>query len=110
MSSTVSVGLQTNWRRSKRSRLWVPAAAAVFILSWQVVGVDLRVIFSLQAAADAWKFISGLFPPDFSPSFLRTAFNATVQTIATSIAATILSIVIGMPLGVLASANLWRRG
>jgi phosphonate transport system permease protein len=37
-------------------------------------------------------------------------FNATVQTIATAIAATVLSIVIGLPLAILASANLWRHG
>jgi phosphonate transport system permease protein len=86
------------------------AAAAVFILSWQVVGVDLRAILSVQAAADAWRFVSGLFPPDLSPAFLRTVLNATLQTIATAIAASILSIVIGTPLGVLASANLWQRG
>jgi len=86
------------------------AAAAVFILSWQVVGVDLRAIFSFQAAADAWRFVSGLFPPDLSPAFLRTVFNATLQTIATAIAASILSIVVGTPLGVFASANLWQRG
>src|SRR5215813_5418454 len=111
MSSTVSASLQPNWRWRNRASLWITAAAAaVFILSWQVVGVDLHAIFSLETTANAWKFISGLFPPDLSPVFLRTVFHATVQTIATAIAASILSIVIGMPLAILASANLWRRG
>src|SRR5262252_5431665 len=110
MSSTVSASLQTHRRWWNPSRLWMTAAAAVFILSWQVVGVDLRTIFSVQAAVDAWRFVSGLFPPDLSPAFLRTVLNATLQTIATAIAASILSIVIGTPLAVLASANLWQRG
>ena len=110
MSSTVSASRQTHRRWRNPSRLWMTAAAAVFILSWQVVGVDLRAIFSFQAAADTWRFVSGLFPPDLSPAFLRTVLNATLQTIATAIAASILSIVIGTPLAVLASANLWQRG
>src|SRR5215813_2592932 len=110
MSSTVSASLQTHRRWWNPSRLWMTAAAAVFILSWQVVGVDLRSIFSFQAAADTWRFVSGLFPPDLSPAFLRTVLNATLQTIATAIAASILSIVVGTPLGVFASANLWQRG
>jgi phosphonate transport system permease protein len=110
MSSTASASLQPNWRWWNRTRLWITAAAAVFILSWLVVGVDLHAIFSLESTSNAWKFISGLFPPDLSPAFLRTVFRATVQTIATAIAASILSIVIGMPLAILASANLWRRG
>jgi phosphonate transport system permease protein len=110
MSSTASASLRTNWRPRNRGRLWIPGAAVVFAVSWLVVGVDLRAFFSAQVAADAWKFISGLFPPDVSPAFLKTVLNATLQTIATAIAATILSIMIGMPLAILASANLWRRG
>src|SRR5207249_1076551 len=83
---------------------------ALFVISWQVVGASLGSIFSIQAASDAWKFVSGLFPPDFSPMFLGTVLRATGQTFATAITATVLSIVFGLPLAVLASANLWRRG
>ncbi|HLH32719.1 MAG TPA: ABC transporter permease subunit, partial [Terriglobia bacterium] len=90
--------------------LWIPAGLAIFVVSWIVVGVDLHAIFSAQTTAAAFGFIRGLFPPDLSPAFLRIVLNATLQTIATAIAATILSILIGMPLAVLASANLWRRG
>jgi phosphonate transport system permease protein len=91
------------------STLWI-AGAVLFIISWEVVGVDLHQIFSAQTAGDTWRFVYGLFPPDLSPAFLRTAFKAAVQTLATAIAATVLSIAIGMPLGILASAHLWRRG
>lgn len=110
MSSTASASLQTSATSLNPARLWIPALAAAFVASWYLVGGDLRTIFSVHAAADTWRFVRGLFPPDFSPAFLRTVFNATVQTIATAIAATVLSIVIGLPLAMLASANLWRRG
>jgi phosphonate transport system permease protein len=111
MNSTAS----TSWplpraRLLTPAKLGLAAGIAAFVLSWQVIGVNLGSIFSLQAASDAWRFLSGLFPPDFSPDFLGTVVKATGQTLATAIASTLLSIVIGLPLAVLASANLWRRG
>src|SRR5262249_28699376 len=109
MSSTASANAPA------RPRVWIPSAwwivaGAVFVVAWKVVGVDLHALFSAQAAADAWRFVGGLFPPDLSPAFLRTVFRAAAQTLATAIAATMLSIAIGMPLAVLASGHLWRRG
>ena len=91
-------------------RLVVALGSAAFVISWHIIGVNLHSVFSLQAAADTWKFVSGLFPPDFSWEFLRTVFAATSQTLATAVAATILSIGLGLPLAIFASANLWRRG
>ena len=111
MNSTASASLpapSTPWLAP--ARLCVVLGTAAFILSWHVVGVDLGAVFSRQSAADAWQFLSGLFPPDFSPDFLRIVFKATSKTLATAIAATVLSIVLGLPLAMLASANLWRRG
>jgi phosphonate transport system permease protein len=111
MNSTVSA----SWpaapkRRLRPGTLGLLIGTAIFVVSWQVVGVNLRSIFSVQAASDAWKFVSGLFPPDISPAFLGIVLRATGQTFATAIAATVLSILFGLPLAVLASANLWRRG
>jgi len=91
-------------------RLTIAVTSVAFVISWHVIGVNLGSIFSLQTATDLWKFVASLFPPDFSPAFLRTVFAATCQTFATAIAATILSIGLGFPLAVFASANLWRHG
>jgi len=79
-------------------------------ICWRAAEVHLGELFSADTASGLWKFLSGLFPPDLSASFLRTVLKATGQTLATAIAATILSIVMGLPLGILASATLWRRG
>ncbi|HEY2381715.1 MAG TPA: ABC transporter permease subunit, partial [Terriglobia bacterium] len=107
VANLASVNTQRRW--------WIPspfwiAAFIVFAVSWEIVGVDVRSLISAQAASDTWRFLSGLFPPDLSPAFLKTVFSAAAQTLAAAVAATLLSIVIGMPLGVLASAHLWRRG
>ena len=108
MNSTVSARWPA-WGLSP-AKVSLAIGMAAFVVSWQVIGVDLHSVFSIQAASDAWKFLSGLFPPDFSPGFLGTVLKATGQTLATAVASTILSIVLGLPLAVLASANLWQRG
>ena len=111
MSSTVSASWPApRTRRLSRAKVGLAIGLVAFGISWQVIGVNLSSIFSLQAAADAWKFLSGLFPPDFSPEFLSIVLKASGQTLATAIASTVLSIVLGVPLAVLASATLWRRG
>lgn len=111
MSSTVTAdaSIAGSPRRWVLSPWWI-AAFIVVVASWEITGADVRSLISAQTAADTWRFIAGLFPPDFSPAFLKTVFSAAAQTLATAIAATIISIVIGMPLGVLSSATLWRRG
>jgi phosphonate transport system permease protein len=57
-----------------------------------------------------WNFLAGLFPPDVSLNFLKTVLRATVQTIATAVAGTVLSITLAVPLGILGTATLWNRG
>jgi len=110
MSSTASASLEASRPALKRTNFLIPAAIAILAASWITIWVDPRTIVSAQVASDTWRFITALFPPDFSPAFLRTVLNATIQTIATAIAATILSILIGLPLAMLASAVFWRKG
>ncbi len=93
-----------------RHLLSAAASAAVLIVSWRAAEADLGTLVSAETASALWRFVSGLFPPDLSPGFLRTVVHAAGQTMATAAAATLLSIVAGLPLGVLASATLWRRG
>lgn len=63
-----------------------------------------------QTLVSIWTFLSKLFPPDFSPAFLNVVARAVGQTIAIAVAGTALSIVIGLSLGIVSTATLWRRG
>lgn len=111
-SSTASASpLQASARWLTRRRvLYAAGVAAALAISWRAAEVQLGSLFSAETAAALWRFLSGLFPPDLSGGFLRTVLKAAGQTMATAVAATLLSIVLGLPLGVLASATLWRRG
>jgi phosphonate transport system permease protein len=102
------------WRNNKTLTVRRIAAAFAFsivlALCWRYAEIRPTAIFEPSAAAAVWTFISGLFPPDLSPDFLRIVATAAVQTVAIAIAGTTLSIFIALPLGVLATPSLWRRG
>jgi phosphonate transport system permease protein len=82
----------------------------VLVIAWRAAEVRPAILVSGDTWAALGKLLAGLFPPDFSPAFPRTVVRAVGQTMATAAAATLLSIVVGLPLGLLASGMLWRRG
>ena len=55
-------------------------------------------------------FARGLVPPDVSPPFLRVVAVAVVRTLGIAVSGTVLAVALGLPLGVLATPALWRRG
>ncbi len=83
---------------------------AALVLGWRAAEIRPSAIFDAAALASVRAFLRGLFPPDLSPAFLRTVIAAMGQTIAIAVAGTALSILIGLPLGVLSTATLYRRG
>ena len=114
-SSTNSVALDSTRARysagwGSRRALWVAAALAMLAVSWRFAEVHPSVLFRPATVASLWHFLSSLFPPDLSPNFLRTVSSAVIQTIATAVAGTVLSIALALPLGVLATGTLWKRG
>ena len=114
-SSTNSVALD-NTRAAGAARLvtrrvlWLAPAFVLAAVSWRFAEVDPGRLFQAATLAALWNFLTSLFPPDLSPNFLRTVFWAVIQTIATAVAGTVLSIVFALPLAVLATGTLWNRG
>ncbi len=90
--------------------LWLGLALALLAVSWRFAEVDPRILLRPATLAAIWNFLAGLFPPDVSLNFLKTVLRAAVQTIATAVAGTVLSITLAVPLGILGTATLWNRG
>ena len=95
--------------RLRRAAVFVALALAL-VFCWRAAEIRPSVLFDSAAASSVAAFLRGLFPPDFSGSFLRVVFNATVQTLAIAVAGTLVSVGAGLPLGILATSTLWRRG
>ena len=90
--------------------LWVCVAIALLAISWRFAGVHPGLLLRPATFATLWNFLTGLFPPDLSADFLRTVLWAVVQTMATAVAGTLLSITLALPLGIFATGTLWNRG
>jgi phosphonate transport system permease protein len=98
-------------------RVWTPrravalvAALLVLVICWQIDGVRLSTVFQRATAGALWTLLRGLFPPDLSFGFLGIVFRALLSTLATGVAGTFLSVLIGIPLAALSTPILWRRG
>jgi phosphonate transport system permease protein len=96
--------------RTRELVLWLGLAIALLAVSWRFAEVYPRILLRPATLATIWNFLAGSLPPDVSLNFLRTVLRAAVQTIATAFAGTVLSIILALPLGILATATLWNRG
>src|ERR1700758_1155218 len=78
--------------------LWLGLAIALLAVSWRFAEVDPRVLLRPAPLAPIWNFLASSFPPDVSLNFLRTVLRAAIQTIATAVAGTVLSMILALPL------------
>ena len=67
-------------------------------------------VFHTGGAGVLGEFISALFPPELSPSFLGLALQATWQTLVFAVAGITVAILLGFPLGVIASGAVFGSG
>jgi phosphonate transport system permease protein len=105
-----SIAMRHRARMTPRRILSVLAVLGLFAVSWRFAEIRPGVFFRSATAAAVWHFVTGLFPPDLSADFLGTVLRAVGQTVATAVVGTLLSIAFALPLGILATATLWKRG
>ena len=91
------------------------AVALVLLLlilawSWTLSEVRLQLLFEEPARRAVLAFVRGLFPPDLDAVFLLIALRAAVRTLSIAVCGTVLSVLLGFPLAVLATPALFRRG
>jgi phosphonate transport system permease protein len=78
--------------------------AVIFVIwfSANQTKVAFEPFFDSRNLKQAGTFITGLFPPDLSPSFMGLFWQLTIETFFISIIGTVLAILFGFPLGLLA--------
>lgn len=78
---------------------------------WSMTSIDWGgPVFHTGGAGVLGEFIAALFPPELSPSFLGLALAATWQTLVFAVAGMTLAVVLGFPLGVIASGAVFGSG
>jgi phosphonate transport system permease protein len=82
----------------------------VFADSWRRTGIDPAAFFEAKGRAALWKFLTGMFPPDFSWDFLSLMLRPALETIQISLLGTLIAVMIGFPLGLMGTHSLVVRG
>jgi phosphonate transport system permease protein len=80
------------------------------VASAVVAEVRLSALFDPESHARMRGFARGLFPADLSPSFLAVVAAAALRTVAIAVVGTALAIAVALPLAILGTATLFRRG
>ena len=76
------------------------------VLLWSLSTVDWRgPLIHTGGLAAFLDFVASLFPPEMSPGFFGLALSASWQTLAYAVAGITLAVLIGFPLGVIASGS-----
>src|SRR5437016_2034141 len=78
--------------------------AGIAVVGWSVngTGFSLTGPFEANNVKSVSRFVGGLFPPDLSPDFLRHVVQLTIEATQFSILCTVLAILFGFPLAVIA--------
>jgi len=79
-------------------------------LSLRAAQVDPRLLVESAALANVVKFVRGMFPPQLSREFLGLMLRPALETVKISVMGTAIAILIGVPLGLVATASLTWRG
>jgi len=72
--------------------------------------VDPRLLFEREAVANLAKFVGGMFPPELAPRFLDLQVRPVIETIQISVMGTAIAVLVGFPLGLLATSSLTWSG
>ncbi|MDP6561196.1 MAG: hypothetical protein QF619_13940 [Candidatus Binatia bacterium] len=96
---------------TKKQDSFFPYLFGIFFLlaffdSWHRAEVNLLVFFEEKGREHLWKFVTGMFPPEFSGDFLSFMYRPTLETIQISVMGTLIAVVLGFPLGILATRTL----
>ncbi len=90
--------------------LLIAAVAVTFVLSLRTAQVDPRLLLDPQALSNVARFVSGALPPRVDREFLAFLVRPIAETVQISVMGMVLAVLIGAPLGLLATSSLTWRG
>jgi phosphonate transport system permease protein len=97
---------------SKSRFPWLLAAVFVasVVLSLRAAQVDPRLLVEGDTLGNVARFVRGMFPPQLSRDFLVLMVRPAVETVQISVMGTVIAVLIGFPLGLLATSSLTWTG
>lgn len=98
------------WQGPRSARFLAGLFLFAVVASYRLTEVDPVALFEPEALGNLWSFAQGMLPPAHSPTFLRTVARPVLETIQIALLGTVLAVLIGFPLSLLATNNLLFAG
>ena len=109
-SSSMNLTARTLGSRSIFPYIFGGLFLFLLVDSWRRAEVDPGIFFEAQGREHLWKFVTGMYPPELSWEFLELMVRPTLETIQISVMGTLIAVLIGFPLGLLATSTFSFRG
>jgi len=90
--------------------VWSVLFILTFLGSYRLAQVRPLLFLEPEGRRNIWRFVTGMFPPDLSWSFLSLLGRPIIETIQLSLMGTFMAAAIGFPLGLLATYSLTFAG
>ena len=90
--------------------LFATVFVASVLFSLREAQVDPRRLLDGDALGNVAKFVRGTFPPRLDGEFLGLMVRPAIETVQISVMGTAIAVVLGVPLGLLATSSLTWRG
>jgi phosphonate transport system permease protein len=97
-------------RKSAFPWLLAVAFALTLAASLRIAEVDPRLLVDPDALANVARFAAGAWPPRVGADFLGLMARPALETIQMSVTGTVVAVIVGVPLGLLATSTLMWRG
>ena len=108
-SAPVSLTLPAR-RHSNFQIVWSVLFILTFLGSYRLAQVKPLLLLEPEGRRNIWRFVTGMFPPDLSWDFVSLLGRPIIETIQLSLMGTFMAVVIGFPLGLLATRSLTFAG
>ncbi len=108
-SAPVSLTLPAR-RHSNFQIVWSVLFILTFLGSYRLAQVKPLLLLEPEGRRNIWRFVTGMFPPDLSWDFVSLLGRPIIETIQLSLMGTFMAVVIGFPLGLLATRSLTFTG
>jgi phosphonate transport system permease protein len=80
------------------------------LVGWSGIGVGFNVLDLLSGAQPVERFLSGMFPPDLSPTTLQSGFTGIVETFQMAFLGALIGAIVAFPLAALGTREVSTVG
>lgn len=95
---------------SKAAFPYILIFAFAFLFSYHLADVRPQVFFEAEGRRNIARFVTEMFPPELSWNFLMLIAPAVRETLQIALLGTVCAVVIGFPLGLIATASVTWSG